>query len=152
MSFSWVHHNGMQWNLATLSAGKFWGIHSSVGGTLLKLMDECAAITAGKHCRGPTVTASMDATNFLQKSMRGSHALRNHPPPWTLMKAHWLYASLLFLRHGIRVWLVFEQVPCWLFMVMWRSRAVNRWKCRCLSMVNARSCQARRVTEQQSRT
>ena len=49
-----------------------------LGGVILKLMDECAAITAGKHCRGPTVTASMDATNFLQKSRRGLFLCHHH--------------------------------------------------------------------------
>ena len=44
------------------------------GGVILKMMDECAAIAAGKHCKGPAVTASMDAMNFLHKSKQGKIA------------------------------------------------------------------------------
>ena len=42
-----------------------------IGGVILKLMDECAGITAAKHCRSNVVTATMDATSFLEKNARG---------------------------------------------------------------------------------
>ena len=41
------------------------------GGVLLKLMDECAGIAAAKHCNTTVVTASLDATNFLEKVKLG---------------------------------------------------------------------------------
>ena len=37
------------------------------GGVILKLMDECAGITARKHCHNVTVTACIEATNFHKK-------------------------------------------------------------------------------------
>lgn len=37
------------------------------GGVILKLMDECAGITARKHCQCLTVTAGIEATNFHNK-------------------------------------------------------------------------------------
>ena len=47
------------------------GNFHTVGGVILKLMDECAGITAAKHCESTVVTAALDATNFLEKVKLG---------------------------------------------------------------------------------
>jgi acyl-CoA hydrolase len=45
-------------------------IHASIagfvhGGTIMRLVDTAGGIAAGRHCGGPTVTASMDEMSFL---------------------------------------------------------------------------------------
>ena len=47
----------------------------SRGGYLLKIMDECAGITAAKHCHMMAVTACLSATNFHKKVHKGRHML-----------------------------------------------------------------------------
>ena len=52
------------------------------GGVILKLMDECGAITARKHCQNVTVTAGIEATNFHKSIPKGSQG-------WIGLKRFW---------------------------------------------------------------
>ena len=44
-------------------------------GVLLKMMDECAAIVAAKHCQMNVVTACLNATNFYKMIPIGTDLL-----------------------------------------------------------------------------
>jgi len=64
------------------------------GGTISSWIDICAAIAAQRHCRGPAVTASFDALNFVKPVLKG----------WVVnLRASVNFAARTSMEVGVRV-------------------------------------------------
>lgn len=64
------------------------------GGTISSWIDICAAIAAQRHCRGPAVTASFDALNFVKPVLKG----------WVVnLRASVNFAARTSMEIGVRV-------------------------------------------------
>lgn len=67
---------------------------SVFGGTISSWIDICAAIAAQRHCRGPAVTASFDALNFVKPVFQG----------WVVnLRASVNFAARTSMEVGVRV-------------------------------------------------
>lgn len=67
---------------------------TAFGGTISSWIDICAAIAAQRHCRGPAVTASFDALNFVKPVLSG----------WVVnLKASVNFAARTSMEIGVRV-------------------------------------------------